>query len=32
MQIYDKAREEVPALEEKIAKGEFGPLKEWLNQ
>jgi carboxypeptidase Taq len=32
-QIYEKAREELgPSMEEGIAKGEFAPLKKWLNE
>lgn len=32
VQIYDAARAEIPRLEDKIAKGEFAPLKAWLNE
>lgn len=30
MQIFDAAQAAIPSLDEKIAAGEFGPLREWL--
>jgi carboxypeptidase Taq len=30
-QFFEKAREEMPGLEEGFARGEFRPLREWLN-
>ena len=31
-QIFEKAREEIPNLEESLSKGEFSPLRCWLNE
>eukprot|EP00600_Ochromonadales_sp_CCMP1393_P007475 CAMPEP_0174963988 /NCGR_PEP_ID=MMETSP0004_2-20121128/5632_1 /TAXON_ID=420556 /ORGANISM="Ochromonas sp., Strain CCMP1393" /LENGTH=515 /DNA_ID=CAMNT_0016212667 /DNA_START=145 /DNA_END=1692 /DNA_ORIENTATION=- len=31
-QIYECARSQIPDLETAIAKGEFGPLRTWLNE
>jgi carboxypeptidase Taq len=31
VQIYETAKEQLPSLEEDIKKGNFKPLKEWLN-
>lgn len=31
-QIYEKARDEIPDLEEGLARGEFAPLRLWLNE
>ncbi|KAF9129710.1 hypothetical protein BG015_004111, partial [Linnemannia schmuckeri] len=32
VQIFTHAREQIPNLEEHLAKGEFHVLKEWLNK
>jgi len=32
VQFYNEAKKQIPDLESKISKGEFGPLKDWLNQ
>jgi carboxypeptidase Taq len=31
-QIYAHARDSIPGLEEQIARGEFTPLRLWLNE
>mmetsp|Transcript_8164 Transcript_8164/g.19886 ORF Transcript_8164/g.19886 Transcript_8164/m.19886 type:complete len:574 (+) Transcript_8164:16-1737(+) len=31
-QLFDQAKEEMPSLEADIRKGEFAPLKKWLNE
>ncbi len=31
-QFFDKAKEEIPDLEEQFARGEFSALKTWLNE
>ena len=31
-QFYETAKKEIPGLEDHIARGEFGPLKDWLNE
>ncbi len=31
-QFFDAAKREIPGLEDGFAKGEFGPLKTWLNE
>ena len=32
VQIWEKAKEDVPDLEEQIERGEFGALREWLGE
>jgi carboxypeptidase Taq len=31
-QLWEKIRQEIPALEDKIGNGEFGDLKQWLRE
>jgi carboxypeptidase Taq len=32
LQIWERARADLPTLEEEIERGEFGPLREWLRE
>jgi len=31
-QVFEKAKSDMPDLEDKIASGDFLPLKQWLNK
>lgn len=32
VQIWERAREDLPGLDDRLAEGEFGPLREWLGE
>jgi carboxypeptidase Taq len=32
LQIWERVREDVPDLDERIERGEFGPLRDWLRE
>ena len=32
VQIWQKALEDIPALEDQIERGEFAPLRDWLER
>jgi Zn-dependent M32 family carboxypeptidase len=31
-QFFEAAKRDIPQLEDKLARGEFAPLKQWLNK